>query len=192
MNAMNRALLGLILAASPSVALAADAGAPTGLTAFGLIFNFAVYLFVIIYFGRKPFLAFLAERKSGVTAAIDEATRRRESAQATLAEQERKAKGIPAEREALLAEARRAGENEKARTLEAAAAQATKIRRDAEVAAAEESRQLSVEIRQRLVDRAMALAEAEIARRLDETAQRRLLDHGINGLGRAGGSQPTV
>jgi F-type H+-transporting ATPase subunit b len=96
------------------------------------LFNFAVLVFLVGRFGRKPLAEALAKRRSSIMTEIDSATRLKEQAEARLGEYEQRLETIDDKLEVARAEYHAVAEQEKARIVDEARERQARMRRDAE------------------------------------------------------------
>lgn len=184
MNAMIRMATPLMVALLmvPATAMAADGAGPDWGRLGSAIVNFAIYLAILVKFGRGPVLAFFAGRRSGLLARVEAAAKTRADAEAALGVLKAKVDGLEAERKALLAETRELAERERERVIATAESQAEKMIRDAKLQAEAQAAAAADEFRMELVDRAMKLAQARLANEAGEAARRRWVENGIKSL----------
>lgn len=166
----------------PATAMAADGAGPDWGRLGSAIVNFAIYLAILVKFGRGPVLAFFAGRRSGLLARVESAAKTRAEAEAALNVLKAKVDGLEAERKALLVEARELAERDRERVVSSAEAQAEKLVRDAKLQAEAQAAAAAEDFRTELVDRAMQLAQARLASEAGEAARRRWVENGIKSL----------
>jgi F-type H+-transporting ATPase subunit b len=143
------------------------------------IVNFTVYVGLIAYFFGGKIQGAFRSRRDRLMQAIDAAAEARTLAEATLAEAKGKAAALANDREAVVREAREAGERDRTRIVELAKAQAAKIASDAQAQASAAERRAAHALRQQLVDRALELARADLEKQMDAAAHGRALDESI-------------
>lgn len=147
------------------------------------LINLSIVIGILFYFGRGIITKIMSERRAGIEEVILEAETRQKQAAEALAEQQQKLTQAQAEAEKIIAEAQ-----ERAKVLkESMLAQAAQ---DVERMKAQSSQELNSERERaiaqlRSVVTAMALerAESQLKDRLDETAQRSLIDRSLALLG---------
>ncbi len=154
------------------------------------MFNFCVYIALLVWLGRKPIAEFYDTRRSAVLASVEQAKARTEAAEARLAETMDQLASFDSERERILAEFHDLGERERDRIIEQARQDADKILRDAGSAASREVRRAKVDLEGRLVRAALGRAESELRGKMTGTTQAKLIDDGIETL--AGLERPTA
>lgn len=160
-------------------AFAAGEGAPPTGQLVSSIVNFVIYVSAVVYFARKPVMAFFSGRAERLTASITEATAREAAAKEALASARSKVEGLSQHKAATLAEYQALGERERDTIVAQAKAQATKIVEDAHTAATVEARSARQALEGRLLDAALVRAEAHLRSHLDGAAQVRWLERGI-------------
>ena len=97
-----------------------------------LLVNFALLLIILAKYGAPAARKLAEDRHDQIKTALDDAARLRDQAAAKLAELKKKVDGVDAEIKKLVDGIRTDAEADKARILEAAAAQAAQMKRDAE------------------------------------------------------------
>lgn len=170
-------LLALLTFAAQDVYAAAEGGHDESIwPQVGKIFNFAVLIGTVIYFGRKPLADYLTSRRAQVRSDLVAAEAMKQSATAQIAEMDAKLKALPAELEAL-----------KARGHQEIAAEEQRIRALAETERARLLEQAARDIEQRtrvarreLVEHAASLAvgvaQTRITAQITDADQARLVD----------------
>ncbi len=103
-----------------------------------MLLNFGVLLLILAKYGGPAARKLAQERHDQIKTALDEAAALREQAAQKLAEYEKKVKDVDAEVKLIVDDIRAAAEGDKQRILEAAAAQAAQMKRDAEIRIAAE------------------------------------------------------
>ncbi len=146
------------------------------------IINMAIYVGVLVYFGRKPVVAHFQSRRDALVSRMEAAQTAEAEAQAALAEVETRLSGMEAERAALIAEYRELGEKEAAKIVSDARAQADKIRKDGELQAEQISRSAAEAMRVRLLERALELAQSQVASEATLSAQAGWIEGSIRQL----------
>lgn len=192
-----------MLAAAPAVAGAAEEGRTAGATGaeaaqaeghgdepinwhdftnrktapiLALLANFAILLGILVYFGRKPMKVFLDERRDTLMKDMDEAQAAKVAAEGRLYGFDVREKKLDEETAHLREDLLRIGYDERDRIVADAGARAEKIRREAELVAAEEQRRAQREVRAKVVEAALAEAERELRERLAAADQTRLAE----------------
>ncbi len=162
----------------PSVALASGGGFTFTIHGYYLI-DFAVFLGILIYFGRKPIAAALDGRYKTVVEEIEEATRLRADAQARYDEYKARLERLEEELAEVIAEVRVGTEVECKRILEEAKATADRISAEEAARVAQEGKKVREELAAHAVDVALNLATTQIAAKLDAQRQQGLVDRVI-------------
>lgn len=167
------AALGAAVALSlPSMALAGD----FKFTIHGFyILDFAVFLGIIIYFGRKPIAAMLDSRYKNVVAEIEEARALRESAQAKFDEYKARLEHLEEELAAMLTDVRKGTRAEVEKILSDARATTERITAEEAARLSQESKRIREELATHAAATALQLAEAELENKLTAEVQQRLV-----------------
>ncbi len=176
--------LAIVLAVvlTPSVALAAgDDSALVTTTIFHAI-NLAILIGILVAYARKPINKMLAERKSKITADLEEAARLREEAAALLARYETQVSGLTAERDQLMNDYRSMGESERDRIIAAANKEAERIARETENAMTQEIARAKTALEAEVVELAAQIAERTLREQLDTRGHAKLVDGYLVGL----------
>ncbi len=147
-----------------------------------LVINFALLLWLLVHFGKRPMREFLAERQRKVQVEVDGAWEEKLRSEGKLQGLETRARHIDDELKTLRDDLLRIGLDERDRLLTDAEVRAAKIRREAELAAREEERRARVELRARIVEQALGDAGAALAQRLTPTDQSRLAEEFLKRL----------
>jgi F-type H+-transporting ATPase subunit b len=141
--------------------------------------NLAILVGVLVYFARKPLLAFLADRRSQIKGNLEEAAGLLEAAEARYSEWQRKLIDLERETEAIRTEGIRHAEEDAALILADAQAAAERIHRGAEAAIEQELRRAQAELREEAANLATELAEQILKEQLAGSDRERLLDEFI-------------
>lgn len=129
--------------------------------------NLGLLIALIIYLIRKPFLAFLKNRKERLRSEVDRAAAAAEQAKMTLEEYSAKLDEVASEIAALQENIRRQGENERDELVSAAEKSSEMIKKEVEDTIRLETTKAVSEIQSEVVDSALALAEKMIKERVD-------------------------
>ncbi len=124
--------------------------------------NFAILVFVIVKFAKKPFREFLQKRRDAVKEKIDEAERALREAAAAKARYEEKLAGLGAEIEAFRTSVIEAMEKEKKKVLDEAQILAARIREQARLAYEQEMREAVERIRTEVAAQTIEAATARV------------------------------
>ncbi len=130
--------------------------------------NLGLLLALIIYLVRKPFLAFLKNRKERLRSEVDRAAAAAEQAKTTLEEYSAKLDAVASEIAALSENIRKQGETERDELVSAAEKSCEMIKKEVEDTIRLETTKAVSEIQSEVVDSALALAEKRIRERVDE------------------------
>jgi F-type H+-transporting ATPase subunit b len=155
---------------------------------FGLFFwtwlVFLVLLYALYKFAYPAILSATEERELRIAGQLADAERLNAEALALLAEQQKLSAEARGAAQAMLADARSAAENERAVTLEKAQhEQEALLDRARREIAAEKDRAIAL-LRQEAVDLSLAAASKLIGQRLDESADRKLVEEYLATLSR--------
>ena len=129
--------------------------------------NLGLLMALIIYLIRKPFLAFLKNRKERLRSEVDRAAAAAEQAEMTLEEYSAKLDAVASEIAALQENIRKQGENERDELVSAAEKSCEMIKKEVEDTIRLETTKAVSEIQSEVVDSALALAEKMIKERVD-------------------------
>ncbi len=146
------------------------------------VFNFAVLLLLLRKLFGKALTSFLQTRHTTIKDALEEGRRLREQARQKLEEYGKKIAGVDAEVDALVTSIRQSAEEEKARILANAEAQATAMKRDAEERITAEIERSRRALEREVVDAAIAAAEQILRTKARDDDHRRLADTFIASL----------
>ncbi|MEL6179212.1 MAG: ATP synthase F0 subunit B [Myxococcota bacterium] len=171
----------------PTLAMAAggEGGDEAGHILHLFIFHFinmGLLVGAVIYFARKPFQKFLADRKTRVTAELEEARKLHEEARSMLDDYQSKLDGLENERQELLNEYRALGEAERDRIIAEAEARAERIREEAELTVAQEIASAKAALEAEVLTLASDLAEKAMRKELTTTQHKALVDGFLNDL----------
>lgn len=147
------------------------------------VLNFGVTFGLLAYFVTKPIRKGLAGRKEGVEKALQQAQFAREEAEAKFAEYDGKLNKAAAEIEEIYAGIRKEGEIEREKILANAREMATKIRTEAEKAAANEIAKARAELRREAAALAVTIAEDLLKKNVTPQDQARLVDEYMQKVG---------
>ncbi len=152
------------------------------------LLTFGTLLFVLARFAWKPLMAALDAREKRIQGDIDEAKRRRDEAEALLAEYREQLADGRRQAQALVAESREAAE-ELRRELEAKAREESRAILANARREIERERDAAVDaVRREAVEVAMAAASRLVEERLDSERDRKLVMDYIDDLARPGGA----
>lgn len=179
---------GEMLSAQTSEELAEAAGesagagieTPSTTAIIATLLNFAIFAFIVAKFGGPAFNRAMAERRENLLKEMEEAVRLRKEAEAELAVYLQKLEAFDQERDALMDKFRTLGENERDQLVDEAVTEAARIIEDATRMATREKNKAQRDVEGRLVDRALALAAADIERQVNPMVQNRLVERSID------------
>lgn len=151
------------------------------------IIDFAVFVFALWWFLRRPVQEFTAARRARITSEMEEAKRLRQEAEAKLTEYEQRLANLEVEVQAILDEARQAGEEQRKQILLEATRSAERLRQDSRSRLEQETRKLLHELRLRMVDLSVEVAEKLVTEQITDAHRRRFVGEYIEDLeGRQG------
>jgi len=172
----------LLLVASPAYA-AEDAH---GGHLLWQIANAVLLLAVLIYFARKPVLAFLATRRDTIASNLESAAQVLAESERRLAEWNQKAASLDQQASAIHDDTRRAAEAERDRILADARATADRIRQSASAVALRELAQARETLRREAADLAVELAAKILREQVNDADRARLVDEFIGRIEQEG------
>lgn len=148
---------------------------------FALI-NFAIFVAVLYRFGSGPVRAFIRQRHDTIRRDLDEAARLRREAAAKLEQAEQQLAGVEREIARLLESVLKEAEAEKARIVEAAHAQAARLRSDAERQIQAEIERARIELRRGVIATAVASADRILREQIGADDQHRMAELYVSDL----------
>ncbi len=151
-----------------------EAQSSAGILVFSAI-NLLIFLWMLGRFVLPPVRDWVRARRQRVVQALEQAAAAKAEAERLRAQWEERLAQFDATVEEMQAQARRDGERERDRILEAARKTADSIRRDAELAAAYELRRTQEQLRAELVRQALRLAEGAARTQLSAADQERFV-----------------
>ena len=166
----------LAAAVTPGTALAAGDGESAGAEFFWTIVNLFLLFGVLWFFGRKPLVAWFAERRDRIQGEVEAAANLRREAEERHARWERKLGELETELEEIRGSVRARAETERARILEDARNAAERIRADAEISIDQELRRARDELRREAADLSVELAADLLRGQLTDVDRDRLID----------------
>ena len=181
----------VLLAALPAAAEEGHGGGMHDLLFSAL--NLALLLGVLVYFARKPVVAFFEDRRKRIQTELDDAKKQGAEAEARYAKWQRRLLDLEGELAQIRETARSRAAAEREHILADAAAGAERIKRDALEAVDQELRRARAQLRKEAADLAVELASETLRRQVSSADQDRLLDEfvaaierGANGAARPG------
>ena len=180
---MRRAIFAVLvlLTASPSLALAAEAGDTNLLSLHGGLMFWTLIIFVILLivlskFAFKPITAAVIAREQALLKAIDDAKRDREEAARVLAEHRAALDAARGDAQRLIVEGREAGERVRAEIVEQARVEQHEMMERVRREIASEKDRAIMELRREAVDLAIKGAGKVIEKNLDDASNRKLVE----------------
>ena len=149
----------------------------------GSVINFAVLVFILFHFGKKPVMEGLAKRKKDITHEIDSANELKLDAEKRLKTYEKQMSRIEERRQELVEEFRVQWEIEKKRILEEAQEKSERLRKDARFRVDQELKQAQADRLKEAIDGALIAAEDLLRKRVQSTDQDRLADEYLAAVG---------
>jgi len=140
------------------------------------VFNFAVLVFVLVWFGAKPVKRALEERHNQIQNDLASAAEARTAAKARFEQQERRLSALENEIAAITASIKQEAEAEKARLIAAAEDRARRIREESEFIIEQQIKQAEEDLRREVAAAAVALAEQIVRHQMMPADQQRLID----------------
>src|SRR5204862_5686622 len=128
--------------------------------------NFAVLVFLVVRFGKKPLAAALTKRKDTILREIDEAQRLRNAAEKRLREYETRLEKIGDEIDRVRREFREQGERDKERLVLEAKERRERMQKDTEILLSQEAKQMRQELVAEVVNEATRQAADILAKRM--------------------------
>lgn len=147
------------------------------------IVNLAIVLGLLVYIGKKFFGKILADRKTGIEADLKDVEQANQEAETALSEQKQNLAQAKAEAERILASAHTTAQASRQAILAQAEEDVKRMRASAEQDLNAEQERVIAQLRQRVITLALEKAEANLPKRLDEPAQRNLVDRSLTMLG---------
>lgn len=151
------------------------------------LFNFALLVFIYVYFGRKPISAGLRDRKDSIAKEIEEAARMKKEAKARAKKYQAKLQGLDAELASAKSALIEAGKADKERIVREAREKAERMERDAKALLESESRQAHHDLVQEAIEAAVREAEELLKKRVMPEDHERLAEDFLASLGKKSG-----
>jgi F-type H+-transporting ATPase subunit b len=188
---MRAALFAAIVFLAPLVARAAEEGhAVDPMTHVWQALNLLILIGAIVYFGRGPIRAFMADRRQNIEQGIASAQSELAVAERRLAECNQRVDALGTEIEEIKRSVRAQAENERDRLIADARNAADRIRRDAQLAVEQEGRRAREDLRAEAAEMAVRLAGTLLERQVGDADRSRLVDEFVASIEST--SQPTA
>lgn len=149
-----------------------------------MVINFGILMAGFYYFGKKPVVAALKNRRDTIAKDIEEAQRMRKEAEKRAKHYQGKLASLEREMADTRASLLSAGEAEKERIVAEAEAKAERMRKDAEFLVQQERKQLRFDLQRDTVQAAIAAAEELLRKRVTAADQERLAEDYLADLAR--------
>ncbi|NJL98553.1 MAG: F0F1 ATP synthase subunit B [Synechococcaceae cyanobacterium SM2_3_2] len=143
------------------------------------LLNIIIILALLIYLGRKVIGETLSTRRNAIIQDLESAEKRQQTAMAALADQQQKLAQAQQEAERIKQQANVNAEKLRAELIAQADADAERLKANAAKEVAAEQDRVMAELRRRIVQQALAKAEADIPAHLDDQLQHRLVDNSV-------------
>lgn len=147
------------------------------------ILNFSLVVFILVYFGRKPFNAFLQTRSESVGKAILDAEKESKIVFAELADIESKISQQAAYVQQLQSDAQASLTKFKSTTLEHAASEATRIVREGELLGQGETLRKREALQREIAEKSLGLAKKFLNEQLEARDKERLVGEYVKLVG---------
>jgi F-type H+-transporting ATPase subunit b len=172
-----------------AVALASGAeegGGPLWKEYMWKIINFLILIVILVKFAKKPLQNFLQQRTEMIAKTLQEAKEAKEAAQKALQEVEGRLKAKDSEIAAIIAAAKRSGEQERDQIIEDSARLKAQIAEQAKTNIDFEVKHAKEVIKAEAVEIAMELAEKKIKEKITKDDQEKLLQDSLVKIGGKG------
>ncbi len=146
------------------------------------VVNFAILVFILVYFGRKPIAEYFKKRTELIEKSLKEATEAKELAQKTLNEVRARLKNTDMEIEQILEAAKKSGDKEKEAIIAEGVRLKEKILEQAKANIDFELQKAREKIKSDAAIMALELAEKQIKEKLGQKEQDALIDDYIKRL----------
>jgi F-type H+-transporting ATPase subunit b len=150
------------------------------------IINFLILIVILVKFAKKPLQNFLQQRTEIIAKTLQEAKEAKEAAQKALQEVEGRLKAKDAEIEAIIAAAKRSGEQERDKIIEDSARLKEQILEQAKTNIDFEVKHAKEVIKAEAVELAMEIAEKKLKEKLTKDDQEKLLQDSLVKIGGKG------
>ena len=147
-----------------------------------VFFNFAVVLFIIWHYGKKPFADYLVERSLSISTAIDEAKKAEREAKAQLDLWDGKWHGSHDEAKKLMADTKAQIESLREKTISDAHRSVERIEKEARMLSEGEALRAKATLQKSLVSKSIELARRYVASEITEADQKHLVSDYVEKL----------
>ena len=139
------------------------------------IINFVVFVGLLWWLLRKPAAAFWAKRSAAVADTLRQSAESHGAAQERIRDLETRLAHIEGEIDGMKIKLHEEGASEKAQIISQARIEAQRIREEAVTIGQQEIQKARQQLRRDMVEAAMAMAQTEVVKKLDEPKQQQLL-----------------
>jgi F-type H+-transporting ATPase subunit b len=181
-----RKLLAFVLLLAVAGPASAESEGGHGGSLFWQVANVLLLLAVLVYFARKPVLAYLAGRRDTIAKNLESSAELLSESERRLAEWNRRAAGLDEEANSIREATLRAAQAEGDRIIADARVTAERIRQSANAVAERELRRAQEALRGEAADLAVELAAKILREQVNEGDRTRLLDEFIERVEREG------
>lgn len=140
------------------------------------VVNFVIFVGIIVYFAGGKIQDFYANQRAAIIADRDASKLLRQAAEEKFEEYSARLDKLDEERKELMDLYHKQGEEEKERLVADAKSQVEKMRADAELVIQQEMRRAVAAIEEQAVDLAITLAEKQLATKVDDGVQSKIVD----------------
>jgi len=145
--------------------------------------NFAALAFILVFFLKKPFADGLSSRRDGIKDQLEALESRKAEAEQMYKEAEAKLARLDEEVNAIITEAVKQGEAEKAKIITDAERNAGDIKRQAEMAVAHELALAKTRLKGEIAEQAVLLAEELVKKNIQPADQSRMVELSLDKVG---------
>ena len=143
------------------------------------IFNFAVLVFLLYWFGKKPLVSLLKRRQESIKTALEEAGMAKKEGDQKYQEYEKRLQKLDQEIEQIRQTLIHEGEREKERIIQEAQQMAEKLKGQATLTAQQELKKAQLRIKEEMAAMTVQLAEDLLKKHLKPKDHERLVDEYI-------------
>ena len=147
--------------------------------------NFVIYAGILYYFALPLVRSFLQSRRDEVISTIEQASAKKQAAEALVNDYRAKLSGLDKEVQSILVSVRQEGERERSKLVGEAQATAVKINEDATFLAEQEVKMARQKLREEMAELAATTARQLVERNLSGADQNRLVDDFIQTIGQS-------